>query len=92
MRQEQKGTDLITLSTATMNEEMKHTGDIENLLKKNRKFMVRQNLRDCLDTLLMKKGITIAEVARGSQIDRSYVCQIKYSTATRSRRGTSSSP
>ncbi len=62
--------------SAALDDEIKQTSNIDNFLKKNKKYMVKQSLREHLDTLLIQKNITIAEVARGSQIDRSYVYQI----------------
>ena len=63
-------------TTAAVNEEIKQASDIDRFLKENQKYMVKQSLREHLDYLLMQKDITIAQVARGSQIDRSYVYQI----------------
>lgn len=62
--------------SAVLNDEIKQTSNIDSFLKRNQKFMVKQSLREHLDSLLMQKNLTIAEVARGSQIDRSYVYQI----------------
>ena len=62
--------------SAAMDEEIKQASNIDRFLEKNQKYMVKQSLREHLDYLLMQKNITIAQVARGSQIDRSYVYQI----------------
>ena len=62
--------------TAALNDEIKQTSNIYSFLERNQKLMVKQSLRDHLDFLLMQKGLTIAEVVRGSQMNRSYVYQI----------------
>lgn len=62
--------------TAALNDEIKQTSNINRFLERNQKLMVKQSLRDHPDSLLMQKGLTIAEVVRGSQINRSYVYQI----------------
>ena len=62
--------------SAAMDEEIKQASNIDRFLEKNQKYMVKQSLREHLDYLLMQKNITIAQVARASQIDRSYVYQI----------------
>ena len=62
--------------TAALNDEIKQTSNIDSFLERNQELMVKQSLRDHLDFLLMQKGLTIAEVVRGSQMNRSYVYQI----------------
>ena len=62
--------------TAALNDEIKQTSNIDSFLERNQELMVKQSLRDHLDSLLMQKGLTIAEVVRGSQMNRSYVYQI----------------
>lgn len=62
--------------TAALNDEIKQTSNIDSFLERNQELMVKQSLRDHLDFLLMQKGLTIAEVVRGSQMNRPYVYQI----------------
>lgn len=62
--------------SAPMEREMKQTDDIEDFLEKNRQNMITQTLPEHLNLLLLRKGIGIPDVIRGSMLDRTYVYQI----------------
>lgn len=62
--------------TDELNHELKDATDIEDYLEKNKKNMLTHSLSEHLNLLLTQKGITKADVVRGSQLDRAYVYQI----------------
>lgn len=62
--------------TDELNHELKDATDIEDYLEKNKKNMLTHSLSEHLNLLLTQKGITRADVVRGSQLDRAYVYQI----------------
>ena len=59
--------------------------DIESYLRKNKGNMIPRNLPIHLDMLLKQKGISKADVARGSELERKYVYQIFSGEKTPSR-------
>ena len=59
-----------------MEREIKKTNNIETFLKKYKKFMLSRSLHQHLNLLLSQTGISIADVVRGSMLDRTYVYQI----------------
>ena len=61
--------------TATLNEELQHM-DLDSYLKQNKKNMIPHNLPIHLELLLKQKGLTRADVVRGSELNRKYVYQI----------------
>lgn len=63
-------------STAAMNDELKKSTNIGDFLKRNKKNMIDGSLTDHLNRLLADKDITVADVVRGSYLDRGYVYQI----------------
>lgn len=63
-------------STEELAHEIKAETDIEDYLERNQGYMLAQSLSEHLNMLLSKKGISRAEVVRGSQLDRIYVYQI----------------
>lgn len=56
--------------------EIKAVTDVEDFLKNNERQLLRQSLSEHLNVLLAQKGISRADVVRGSQLDRAYVYQI----------------
>ena len=62
--------------TDELNHELKDATNVEDYLEKNKKNMLTQSLSEHLNLLLSQKGITRADVVRGSQLDRAYVYQI----------------
>lgn len=73
------------VSSACLNEELKNAKDIESYLRKNKGNMIPRNLPIHLDMLLKQKGISKADVARGSELERKYVYQIFSGEKTPSR-------
>ena len=71
--------------TFAMNDELKRTTNIGDFLKKNKKNMIDGKLADHLNQLLADKNITVADVVRGSYLDRGYVYQIFSGKKTPSR-------
>lgn len=71
--------------TATMNDELKKATDIRDFLKKNKENMIDGNLTNHLNQMLADKDITVADVVRGSYLDRGYVYQIFSGKKTPSR-------
>lgn len=63
-------------STEELAHEIKSESDIEDYLEKNRKYMLAHSLPEHLNMLLFQKGISRADVVRGSLLDRIYVYQI----------------
>jgi transcriptional regulator with XRE-family HTH domain len=64
------------LTTDELNHEIKTVTDIEDFLEKNKEQLLRQSLPEQLNALLAQKGISRADVVRGSLLDRAYVYQI----------------
>lgn len=63
-------------STEELAHEIKSETDIGDYLERNQEYMLAQSLSEHLNMLLAQKGISRADVARGSQLDRIYVYQI----------------
>lgn len=63
-------------TTDALNHEIKSATDIEDFLTKNREHLLNYNLPEHLQTLLVRKDISRADVVRGSLLDRAYVYQI----------------
>lgn len=82
---EAKYLDMSKPSTVAMNDELKRTTNIGDFLKKNKKNMIDGKLADHLNQLLADKNITVADVVRGSYLDRGYVYQIFSGKKTPSR-------
>lgn len=72
-------------TTDELNNEIKAATDIEDYLAKNKENMLTRSLPLHLETLLSQKGISRAEVVRGSLLDRAYVYQIFSGERTPSR-------
>lgn len=64
------------VSSAALNDELENTGSISDYLKRNKKNMLNCTLPEHLNMLLTQKNLIIADVVRGSQLDRGYVYQI----------------
>ena len=62
--------------TDELNHEIKDATNIEDYLEKNKNNMLTHSLSEHLNLLLSQKGITRADVVRGSQLDRAYMYQI----------------
>lgn len=63
-------------TTDELNHGIKCATDIEDFLKKNKTHLLTGTLSEYLNTLLLQKDISRADVVRGSQLDRTYVYQI----------------
>lgn len=72
-------------TTDELNHEIKAATDIEDYLSQNKENMLTHSLPWHLETLLSKKGISRADVVRGSLLDRAYVYQIFSGERTPSR-------
>ena len=70
--------------SAVLNENLQHM-DIDTYLKQNKENMIPHNLPIHLELLLEQKGLTKADVVRGSQLNRKYVYQIFSGEKTPSR-------
>lgn len=75
----------VRITTDELNHEIKAATDIEDYLKKNKENMLAQSLSEHLNMLLSQKGLSRAEVVRGSLLDRAYVYQIFSGERTPSR-------
>lgn len=73
------------ITTEELNHEIKAATDIEDFLKKNKNQMLTCSLPEHLNKLLSQKGISRADVVRGSLLDRAYVYQIFSGEKTPSR-------
>lgn len=73
------------VSTATLDYKLKEAKSIGDYLKRNKDNMVTCRLSDYLNQLLAEKAILIAEVVRGSYLERGYVYQIFSGRKTPSR-------
>lgn len=72
-------------TTDELNHEIKSATDIEDYLSRNKDNMLTQNLSGHLTMLLSEKGVSRADVVRGSMLDRAYVYQIFSGEKTPSR-------
>lgn len=72
-------------STDDLEHEIKTVADIEGYLVKNKAYMLAHNLSDHLNMLLKQKGISRADVVRGSLLHRTYIYQIFSGKKTPSR-------
>lgn len=72
-------------TTDELNHEIKSASNIEDFLTKNKKHLLMHSLPEYLNTLLIQKGISRADVVRGSLLDRTYVYQIFSGEKTPSR-------
>ena len=70
--------------SATLNDNLQHM-DLDSYLKQNKKNMIPHNLPIHLELLLKQKGLTKADVVRGSELNRKYVYQIFSGEKTPSR-------
>ncbi len=74
-----------TKSTDELCHEIKAATDIEDYLKTNQNNMLTHTLPQHLTLLLARKGLSRAQVVRGSLLDRAYVYQIFSGEKTPSR-------
>lgn len=63
-------------TTDELNHEIKAATNIEDFLTKNKDHMLSLRLPEHLKLLLSQKGMSRADVVRGSLLDRAYVYQI----------------
>lgn len=63
-------------TTDELNHEIKAATNIEDFLTKNKDHMLSRRLPEHLKLLLSQKGMSRADVVRGSLLDRAYVYQI----------------
>ena len=63
-------------STDELNHEIKAITDVEDYLENNRNHLLKDSLSEHLHMLLSKKGLTRADVIRGSLLGRAYVYRI----------------
>lgn len=77
--------DVRPATTAGLDYELKCTGNIEEYLVNNKENMLMHSLPEHLNILLAQKGISRADVVRGSLLDRAYVYQIFSGEKTPSR-------
>lgn len=73
------------VTTEELNHEIRKATDIEDYLVRNKGHLLTSSLKEHLECLLQQKKILIADVVRGSQLDRSYVYQIFSGDRTPSR-------
>lgn len=74
-----------TKTTEELTHEIMAATDIEDYLRVNRNSMITGKLSEYLEELLLRKGISKAEVVRRSMMDRAYVYQIFSGERTPSR-------
>lgn len=74
-----------TISTDELTHEIKAATNIEDFLSTHDEHMLKQNLSIHLNALLIQKGVSRADVGRGSLLDRKYVYQIFSGEKTPSR-------
>ena len=72
-------------TTEELKHEIKAATDIEDYLKSNRESLLQGNLAQHLNRLLSQKGLSKADVVRGSLLSRAYVYQIFSGEKTPSR-------
>lgn len=65
-----------TKTTNELRHEIKAATNIEDFLAKNKVQMLTHSLPEYLNLLLSQKGVSRADVVRGSLLDRAYVYQI----------------
>ena len=63
-------------TTDELRHEIKTATDIEDYLKKNNPYLLKDSLSEHLHMLLSGKGLTRADVIRGSLLGRAYVYRI----------------
>jgi len=63
-------------STEELNHEIKAATDIEDYLGQNKENLLTLSLPGYLEMMLSQKGLSRADVVRGSLLDRAYVYQI----------------
>ncbi len=63
-------------STNELSHEIGAATDIEDFLAKNKAHMVTPSLPEHLNAMLAQKGVSRADVVRGSLLDKAYVYQI----------------
>lgn len=73
------------ITTAELNDELKATKNIKDFLKRNERNLITCGLSEYLNFLLSQKGLSRAEVVRGSMLTRGYVYQIFSGEKTPSR-------
>lgn len=64
------------VSSAGLGKRMRKARNIDEYLAENREYMLNQSLKEHLNDLLVQKGLLVADVVRGSDLDRKYVYQI----------------
>lgn len=74
-----------TKTTEELKHEIKAATDIEDYLKSNRENLLHSSLPGHLNLLLSQKGLSKADVVRGSLLSRAYVYQIFSGEKTPSR-------
>lgn len=74
-----------TKTTDELRHEIKAATNIEDFLAKNKEQMLTHSLPEHLNLLLSQKGVSRADVVRGSLLDRAYVYQIFSGEKTPSR-------
>lgn len=74
-----------TPSTDDLEHEIKGATNIEDYLTKNKTYMLAHSLSDHLNMLLIQKGVSRADVVRGSLLHRTYIYQIFSGKKTASR-------
>lgn len=72
-------------TTDELKNEIRAATDIEDYLERNKSNMLTVRLPEYLKLVLEQKGISRADVVRGSQLDRAYVYQIFSGEKTPSR-------
>lgn len=72
-------------TTEELNHEIRQASAIEDFLSTNQEHLLTHSLAEHLNTLLMQKEISRADVVRGSLLDRVYVYQIFSGEKTPSR-------
>lgn len=72
-------------TTEELTHEIKEATNMEDFLRKNKRHMITHSLSEHLNVLLLQKGLSRADVVRGSQLDRVYVYQIFSGEKTPSR-------
>lgn len=65
-----------TKTTEELNHEIKRISDVEDFLVRNKEHLLICGLPEYLDRMLEQKGVSKADVVRGSMLDRTYVYQI----------------
>ena len=63
-------------TTEELNHEISAATDVDDYLERNRNDLLTGTLSEHLRGLLDRKGLSRADVARGSQLDRTYLYQI----------------